>query len=269
VSHHNVREYYDSLAYKYDEKYENVTMSHMRHVESEVIRQYARDDLETVVDIGCGTGLHALVLGEKGHRVVGMDISGEMVKMATSKAKFLGLQDTVQFIQWDIENTLPGNPTFDLAISMFGALNHVESLERAFSNVKRILSPNGRFVFTAANYFSIYRLIKAGKSRRLTEMMRGDYPRTSKFFVSEVGKNLWTQYYTRSEIERDLRLSGFEVEKKGGILFFIKPQYHNSRDHLSKKRRILMHLERKTKWMFPVSYFSEYLLFVCRNSENV
>ena len=40
---------------------------------------------KTILDLGCGTGRHALKLAEMGYRVTGIDLSGEMLSVAKNE----------------------------------------------------------------------------------------------------------------------------------------------------------------------------------------
>jgi SAM-dependent methyltransferase len=53
---------------------------------------------ETVIDVGCGSGVLSFVAARLGARhVIGTDLSGEAVEVARENAVALGLQDTVEF----------------------------------------------------------------------------------------------------------------------------------------------------------------------------
>jgi len=268
MPYQEVKEYYDSLALTYDEKYENPAMNHMRRIESEVIEQYL-NNVESIIDIGCGTGLYALILGKRGYRVLAMDISDEMIQLAASKAEPVGLDTKITFLQHDIEKKLGNEEKFDLAISMFGALNHVESLKKALQNIGDLLLPGGYLIFTIANDLSLHRLGVARRNHGLTNMIEGKYPKISEFYVREVKKRLWTRYYTRKEVRELLKKCHFTVEKVGGIFFLVRPQYHNAIHHISRKQEKAMRIERKMKWLFPVNFLSEYLIFVCKRSDGL
>jgi len=54
-----------------------------------------------LLDVGCGTGRHAVLLSEKGFKVTGIDLSPEMLKIARRRSK------KVRFLQGDMR-------TFDL-----------------------------------------------------------------------------------------------------------------------------------------------------------
>lgn len=55
-----------------------------------------------VLDVGCGTGQHALALAKMCKKVVGIDISPDMVEIAKGKAKLLGIEN-VEFLCMDFE----------------------------------------------------------------------------------------------------------------------------------------------------------------------
>ncbi|GHO47278.1 hypothetical protein KSX_54410 [Ktedonospora formicarum] len=67
-----------------------------------------------VLDIGCGPGLYAAWLIERGAQVVGFDISGEMIERAR-----LRVGDRGTFYQHDISQPLPfaADASFDIAVA--------------------------------------------------------------------------------------------------------------------------------------------------------
>lgn len=52
-----------------------------------------------VLDVGCGTGTLAVKAARKGARVVGMDISQDMISIVREKAEERGVSDAVEFIR--------------------------------------------------------------------------------------------------------------------------------------------------------------------------
>jgi ubiquinone/menaquinone biosynthesis C-methylase UbiE len=68
----------------------------------------------SIIDVGCGTGNHALRLSRLGYEVVGVDISPTMLKIAKEKEK----EAKVTFIQGDmrkLQRMIPENTRFDAA----------------------------------------------------------------------------------------------------------------------------------------------------------
>ncbi len=52
----------------------------------EVFRKYGNGRISTILDLGCGTGNHAIPLASRGYHVTGIDISEDMITHAQKKA---------------------------------------------------------------------------------------------------------------------------------------------------------------------------------------
>jgi len=102
---------------------------------------------EAVLDIGCGSGLDAFVAakitGPQG-RVIGLDVSPEMINKAKENLAFLGLSN-VSFEVGEAEALAYEDRTFDVVISN-GAFNLTLSKEEALKEAFRVLRPGGRFM---------------------------------------------------------------------------------------------------------------------------
>jgi SAM-dependent methyltransferase len=100
----------------------------------------------TVLDLGCGAGLDAFVarneVGPTG-RVIGVDMTAEMIAKARDNAAKLGL-DNVEFRLGEIEHLPVRSGTVDVVISNC-VLNLVPDKQRAFAEVHRVLRPGGHF----------------------------------------------------------------------------------------------------------------------------
>ena len=102
---------------------------------------------QTILDLGCGTGGHALPLSQRGYQVTGVDCSARMLEIARKKAASEGL--TIDFHEQRI-NTLQLNSRFDAVISMFAVFGYQasnDSLEKTFLKVREHLEPGGIFIF--------------------------------------------------------------------------------------------------------------------------
>lgn len=112
-----------------------------------LIRRYANDDVKTILDMGCGTGGHALLLAEKGYCVSGVDRSESMLSIAKEKAKKRKIP--VEFLKADIRN-FNSNKKFDTIISMFAVMGYQttnEDFEKALLSACQHLKPGGLFIF--------------------------------------------------------------------------------------------------------------------------
>lgn len=108
---------------------------------------------ESIIDIGCGTGNHAIRLSRSGFKVTGLDISSAMLKLAKEKS----LETEIEFIQGDmrnIKNLIPEGQKFDGAICLGITFCHLienKDVQAFLNGLHKILRKNGLFIFNARN----------------------------------------------------------------------------------------------------------------------
>lgn len=99
----------------------------------------------SVLDVGCGTGRHALWLAAGGARVTAVDFSEGMLAEARQKPG----AEAVRFVVHDLHRTLPfAEGSFDRAVSGL-VLEHLHDLRAFFAELHRVLRPGGRAVISA------------------------------------------------------------------------------------------------------------------------
>lgn len=96
-----------------------------------------------VLDAGCGTGEHALLLVERGHRVVGVDLAAEAIVRAAAKAEARGL--AADFLVHDALDLAALGRTFDVAldVGLFHTLGD-EDRPRYAASLAAAVRPGGR-----------------------------------------------------------------------------------------------------------------------------
>ncbi|PKM83862.1 MAG: class I SAM-dependent methyltransferase [Firmicutes bacterium HGW-Firmicutes-13] len=103
--------------------------------------------VEKVLDLACGTGNSSLSLAKKGFKVVGVDLSPEMLKAAEEKSVKGSLD--IAFIEQDMRRLhLPEE--VDMTVVYQDGLNYMledEDLKGVFKRVHRHLKEKGLFVF--------------------------------------------------------------------------------------------------------------------------
>lgn len=98
-----------------------------------------------VLDLGCGDGTTAIPAAKAGARVLGVDIASNLVKAGNIRAKNEGLKNCV-FQEGDATNLSELNDkSFDLVVSIFGAMFAPKPLDVAKEMV-RVARPGGRIV---------------------------------------------------------------------------------------------------------------------------
>jgi len=112
----------------------------------------------TVLDLGCGTGRHALLLAESGYRMTGVDRSPDMLNAANAQlaaasperaARFAASGAAPTFLQGDVRTVRTGQK-FDVVVSLFHVMSYQTSnddLKAALLTIKEHLQPGGVVVF--------------------------------------------------------------------------------------------------------------------------
>jgi SAM-dependent methyltransferase len=108
-------------------------------------------NLESILELGSGTGSHALILAEKGYLVDGIDLSSEMLAIANERCQNLSkdVEQRVNFIQGDVR-TIRTQKKYDAVISLFHVMSYQvsnEDLHAAFETAKLHLKPGGVLLF--------------------------------------------------------------------------------------------------------------------------
>lgn len=117
----------------------------MRQSGEELVESIGVNPPAHALDLGCGDGATAVPLARKGADVTGIDIARNLVAAGNRRAAEAGLS-RLKFHEGDASN-LEGvsNDSFDLTISIFGAMFAPKPFEVAKEMV-RVTRPGGRIV---------------------------------------------------------------------------------------------------------------------------
>jgi SAM-dependent methyltransferase len=129
---------------------------------------------QTILDLGCGTGIDAVFLAGRGIRVVGIDVSPAMITQARARVATADLGDLVELRVMDMARvgSLPG-AGFDGVICAFAALSTTPELDEVAASIARLLVPQGMLVVHLLNRWSLWEwlgLVRSGhvgSARRL------------------------------------------------------------------------------------------------------
>ena len=157
-----VRERYDRWAAVYDHDANPLPALEEPHVRAAAgdVRDLA------VLDLGCGTGRHAVWLARGGARVTAVDFSEGMLAEARRNAA----GTAVSFLAHDLHRRLPfADGAFDLVVSGL-VLEHLRDLAGFFAEAHRVLRPDGRAVVSAMHPAMFLR----GSQARFTDPASGD-----------------------------------------------------------------------------------------------
>lgn len=104
-------------------------------------------DVHTILDLGCGTGGHAIELARRGYSLTGVDLSAGMLGEAARKAEILPEGSRPRWIEGDARDFEAGGP-FDAAIMMFAVISYMTSnadVLAALRSIRRHLRTGATF----------------------------------------------------------------------------------------------------------------------------
>lgn len=156
---------------------------------------------ETVIDVGCGSGVLSIVAAKLGaKRVVGVDCAPDTQEVATRNAERLGVAEATSFLQGDLFEPLPRDLRADLIIGDVsgipdpvarvsgwfpagtgGGPRGSELPVRMLEEAPNWLTPGGRLLLPTGSLQDEPAILEAARSifRRLTKLGERRIPLTS------------------------------------------------------------------------------------------
>ena len=140
----------ESAPERYDCGIQILSLGQSKRVQRDIVDNYINRG-DRVLEIGCGTGTLATSCAEKGASIVGIDISSQMLAIASRKVREQNLTDKVQLQElgaMEIDKTF-SDETFDKITStlVFSEL-YPDERKYVLKQVYRILKPGGLIVIT-------------------------------------------------------------------------------------------------------------------------
>ncbi|HJZ81784.1 MAG TPA: class I SAM-dependent methyltransferase [Pyrinomonadaceae bacterium] len=115
-----------------------------KHIEGAAEEFIARRNLkpgEQVLDVACGTGNLAIPAARAGAVVTGVDIATNLLEQGRARAEAEGLK--IQFDEGDAENLPYPDASFDVVVTMFGAM-FAPRPDLVAAELTRVCRPGGR-----------------------------------------------------------------------------------------------------------------------------
>jgi SAM-dependent methyltransferase len=205
-----------------------------------VFQQYAARPVHSILDLGCGTGNHAIPLAQRGFQVTGVDRSTEMLERARQKARAAALSYVPEFIQGDVRQVELGK-TSDAALFMFAVLGYQLSntdVLAALQNARRHLEEDGLLVFDIWYGPAVLHL-RPAERMKIIDTPQGEVIRWASGELdirhhlcrvtyrlwnlaggalrNETTETHWMRYFFPMELEMLLSASGFELMHMGAF----------------------------------------------------
>lgn len=198
-----IKYFYDAFAGDYD----LMTQFESRFEKESSVFQNIVDkfNLKKVLDAGCGTGFHSILLSKLGCEVTAADISQNMIDLLNSKKVSYGVEIKTVLASFQ-ELATKVDSGFDGVFCMGNSLPHLlttEEIKTALDNFYRLLMKGGKLILQILNYDKI--LSEHKKVQSVREIQGKTFIRYYSYTESLLEFNIMTLDRTGSNIEADLR----------------------------------------------------------------
>lgn len=207
-----------------------------------------------LLDVGCGTLTHTVLLSKNFNQIVAVDLSEKMIEAGKVKLRSLGI-DNVTTLNCDVSD-IKNEGNFDAAIAMFNVVNHIDrtsKLLKFFRSISNLLSTDGLLMFDCWNgvasikdeprEFSEKTLTLGQLQLRISTTTKTDLMRSKACMTTSVAVNdnekeidsfsysLSHKLWTPGDIYDMIEESGMKVDK-------VIPSFDSSRDASPGDHRI-------------------------------
>jgi len=210
---------------------------------------------ERLLELGCGTGEDAVWLAHAGHRVVAIDASAEMLRIARQKALAAGCAERIEFHCLPMERLqeLPCEGRFDGVFSNFGAVNCVGDIAALSRTLTQWLEPGAPLLFVAMGRHVPWEwawYLAQGDRRRAFRRLQKQ---------GAEWRGLTIHYPTPGELTRMLAPQ-FTTQRRTGLGFALPPSYAGAwLEHAPIRFAMLRAIERITS-SFTAGLADHYVL---------
>ncbi len=136
--------YYDTLMQDFDYK-----------TYLDFIKNYTKGE---GIDLCCGTGTMTILLSKLGNKMLGVDLSSEMLNTARNKARE-NFQNII-FIESDIFEFEPPHKV-DFVTCVCDGINYLpqEEITKLFENISRFIKKDGYFIFDVSSEYKLTNIL--------------------------------------------------------------------------------------------------------------
>ncbi len=157
----------------------------------------------SVLDAGCGGGLLAEAMAERGAKVTGIDASEATIKVARRHAAKRGLK--IDYRCGAVEDAVKGRERFDVVTAM-EVVEHVPEPDSFLKSLISLMKPEGL-------------LILATVSRTARSFFLGVLAAEYVLNWIPPGTHRWSKFLRPSELVAKLETFGLEAENMSGVVF--------------------------------------------------
>ena len=138
---------------------------------------------ESIIDIGSASGVSAALLAARGAKVLGVDISPELIRQA--EQLWGDYEERLTFAVGDAENLDVPDQSVDVTF-FGGVLHHFPEREKVFAEALRVTKPGGRFIAIEPNRRDFLELVEWRVAGWRGKLSPNEYPIDPYVMASEL-----------------------------------------------------------------------------------
>lgn len=162
-----------------------------------------------ILDVGCGPGLTAIAMAQRGYQVDALDSVPAMIDLTSQAAEEVGVAPKVIATVGDCHQLVYPDNSFQAVIAM-GVTPFLRSLGMAMSEFVRVLKPGGHLIVNADNCWRLNQLLDPLVSPPLRSLRC----RVKKAFLrrrDSVASNFSPHMYSPREFDAIIACAGLQV----------------------------------------------------------
>ena len=167
----------------------------------------------TVLDAGCGPGVHSIRVAKAGYNVCAIDLSHEMLRQAKERVEKNNLTDKVEFHQKDLTKLDLPDASFKYVFS-WGVIIHIPEANKALDELARVVQPGGKLALYITNKTSldvkiesfVRFIVQKPPKEQLQHLPLGD---GTWYFLGK--EKLWVWRYDAKAVANYLSNKGFRL----------------------------------------------------------
>lgn len=175
-----------------------------------------------ILELGCGTGNISIPLAKKGYKVMGLDLSEDMLAVASQKAKEQNIE--ISFVQESmVEFSL--HTKADVILAICDSLNYItdeQDLLEVFHRAYQHLEEEGFFIF---DLNTLYKFSEVLAEHVFVEHLEGI-------------TYIWENYFDQDQNINEYHMTFFQRNKQGSYEKF--EEYHEERGYSIEEVQVLL-----------------------------
>ena len=258
---------FDSAAPHYDREFESSpATARLRKIILETAIRFFRPE-GNLLELNCGTGTDAIMLAQRGFRVLATDASPAMLRQAERKIVQSNLSERIQLEPLAFDGLASIScRTFDGGFSNMGGLNCIPRLEPVSNALSKLIRPGGIFVACFISDFCLWETSAFLSRGQLRRAFRRRTP--GRASVTVHGQQLKVYFFSPREVERQFSAGFRTVSLMGLNIFSPPPSSRGAYRLLGNAVRLLELLDNVVSDISPFNRIGDHFLMVLERKDD-